>query len=202
MQEGERGWENEGPFGVAQGRGGVSREAAPGGRCPGPPPSPARRGVTGAGCPAAYQVQHRLHDVPVADLPDLDESDEDGEFHPDITDRHRRVNHPRGEHDGPGARRPQLPHHRDAAATAAASAAAASSTAGPDGDESRGLRVRPRHRLLARHLPPTVTGTCRRRRLPARPGRAAHPPQSHPAGPQGAGPRRRHRPRSRSRAPL
>lgn len=156
----------------------------------------ARRGVTGAGCPAAYQVQHRLHDVPVADLPNLDESDEDGEFHPDIADRHRRVNHPRGEHHGPGARRPQLPHHRDTAA-----AAASASTAGPDGDESRGLRVRPRHRLLARHLPPAVTGTCRRR-LPARPGRAAHPPQSHPAGPQGAGPRRRHRPRSRSPAPL
>lgn len=150
------------------------------------------RGRQRGGEAAAYQVQHRLHDVPVADLADLDESDEDGEFHPDVADRHRRVNHPRGEHHGAGARRPQLPHHGDAASAAA-------SAAGPDGDESRGLRLRPRRRLLARHLAPAVTGTCR---LPARPGRAEHPPQPQPAGPQGAGPRRRHRPRSRSPAPL
>lgn len=181
------------PFGLPRAGGKQPREEVGcAGRWPGPS---ARRGVTGAGCPDAYQVQHRLHDVPVADLPDLDESDENGEFHPDIADRHRRVNHPRGQHYGPGARRSQLPHHRDAAA-----ATSTSSTAGPDGDESRGLRVRPRHRLFARHLLPAVTGTCRR--LPTRPGRAAHSPQSHSAGPQGVGPRLRHRPKSRSPAPL
>lgn len=103
-----------------------------------------------------YQVEHRLHDVPVADLSDLYESNQHCEFHPDVADRHRRVNHPRGQHHGAGAGRPPQLSHRasPAAATAAAPAASAS---GPDGDEPHGLRLEPRARarLLARHLPPS-----------------------------------------------
>lgn len=105
-----------------------------------------------------YQVEHRLHDVPVADLSDLYESNQHCEFHPDVADRHRRVNHPRGQHHRAGAGRPpQLPHPAAPAAAAAAATAAApaASASGPDGEEPHGLRLEPRARLLARHLPPS-----------------------------------------------
>lgn len=93
-----------------------------------------------------YQVEHGLHDVPVADLADLYESDQNGEFHPDVADRHRRVDHPRRQHHRAGAgagRPPRLPHGASAASTAA----------GPDGQERDGLRLEPRARLVARHPP-------------------------------------------------
>lgn len=73
-----------------------------------------------------YQVQHGLHDVPVADLPDLNESDQHGKFHADVADGHGRINHPGGQHDRAGARCPQLPHHGRRGATAAASSSSSS----------------------------------------------------------------------------
>lgn len=104
-----------------------------------------------------YQVEHRLHDVPVADLSDLYESNQHCEFHPDVADRHRRVNHPRGQHHRAGAGRPPQLSHPAAPAATAAAAPAASAAAGPDGDEPHGLRLesRARARFLARHLPPS-----------------------------------------------
>lgn len=89
----------------------------------------AARAPAGGVEPPSYQVQHGLHDVPVADLPDLNESDQHGKFHAYVADGHGRINHPGGQHDRAGARCPQLPHHgRRGAATAAAAAAASSSS--------------------------------------------------------------------------
>lgn len=100
-----------------------------------------RGGVGGCGSP--YQVEHRLHDVPVADLADLYESDQNGEFHTDVADRHRRVDHPRRQHHRAGARAGRPPRFAHGASTAA----------GPDGQERDGLRLEPRARLVARHPP-------------------------------------------------
>lgn len=147
-------------------RWGSARSAAP--RAPGPnaprprgraavaPGREGRRGPRGRGGGqrarrAPYQVQHSLHDVPVADLADLYESDQHCEFHPDVADRHRRVDHTRGQHHRAGAaagaragRPPRLSHP-------------AAPASGPDSEEPRGLRLEPRARarLLARHAPPS-----------------------------------------------
>lgn len=52
-----------------------------------------------------YQIQHRLHNVPVVNLSDLDETDEHREFGFDIPYRDRRINNPSREHHGAGAGR-------------------------------------------------------------------------------------------------
>lgn len=41
-----------------------------------------------------YQVEHSLHDISVANLPHLDQSDQNCEFHLDIPDGNLRVDHP------------------------------------------------------------------------------------------------------------
>lgn len=41
-----------------------------------------------------YQVEHSLHDISVANLPHLDQSDQNREFHLDIPDGHLRVDYP------------------------------------------------------------------------------------------------------------
>lgn len=43
---------------------------------------------------STHQVQHRLHDVSVANLPDLDQAHQHSEFHLDIPDRDSGVDHP------------------------------------------------------------------------------------------------------------
>lgn len=51
---------------------------------------------------STHQVQNRLHDVPVANLPDLDEAHQDGEFHLNIPYRYSGVDHPGREDHGAG----------------------------------------------------------------------------------------------------
>lgn len=41
-----------------------------------------------------YQIQHRFNNIPVANLSDLDQSDENGEFHFDIPDWNRWIDNP------------------------------------------------------------------------------------------------------------
>lgn len=41
-----------------------------------------------------YQIQHRFHNIPVANLSNLDQSDENGEFHFDIPDWNRWIDNP------------------------------------------------------------------------------------------------------------
>lgn len=105
-----------------------------------------RQGADARGGP--YQVAHGLHEVPVADLADLYESDQNGEFHSDVANPHGRVDHSRGQHHlaGGGAGAgcpPRLPHGASAASTAASK----------DGQERDGLRLESRAWLVARHPP-------------------------------------------------
>ena len=59
--------------------------------------------------PPTHQVQHRLHDVPVANLPDLDQAHQHGEFHLDIPDRDGGVDHPGREDHRAGWRHHPFP---------------------------------------------------------------------------------------------
>lgn len=45
-----------------------------------------------------YQIEHRFNNVPVANLSDLDQSDENSKFHLDIPDWHRWIDNPSREH--------------------------------------------------------------------------------------------------------
>ncbi|MEQ2254236.1 hypothetical protein ILYODFUR_001650 [Ilyodon furcidens] len=58
---------------------------------------------------SAHQVQHRLHDVPVANLPDLDQAHQHSEFHLDIPNRNRGVDHPGRENHRAGRRHHLIP---------------------------------------------------------------------------------------------
>lgn len=58
---------------------------------------------------STHQVQHCLHDVPVANLPDLDQAHQHGEFHLDIPDRDSGVDHPGREDHRAGCRHHSFP---------------------------------------------------------------------------------------------
>lgn len=56
-----------------------------------------------------HQVEHGFHDVPVANLPDLDQAHQHGEFHLDIPYRDSGVDHPGREDHRAGCRHHPLP---------------------------------------------------------------------------------------------
>lgn len=58
---------------------------------------------------STHQVQHRLHDVPVANLPDLNQAHQHGEFHLDIPYRNSGVDHPGRENHRAGCRHHPFP---------------------------------------------------------------------------------------------